>query len=178
METLFISVQQHIATTMPQLTMVDEDWGQLQTYEDTYPVTFPCALIDLQQVEWTDASKGKQMGSATLVVKLAIDCYDDTHHTSGTSHLIMERLLMAQQLHKALHLFKGRILQSPQGNTIDNAFAPLTRTLSRFYSLPGGIKVYEMHYTTAITDCNAVPNLHMHPAPPITLRISQPSIVP
>lgn len=30
---------------MPELSLVDEDYGQLNTAEDIYPVTFPAVLI-------------------------------------------------------------------------------------------------------------------------------------
>ena len=45
MEELFNLIQTAVADGMLELTLVDEDYGQLQTDEDTYPVTFPCVLI-------------------------------------------------------------------------------------------------------------------------------------
>ena len=84
MEQLFYSIQQHIATNMSVLSTIDEDYGQLQTDEDTYPVTFPCVLINAEQTDWE----------------------------SG----------------------------------------PLVRKKSRNYSLPGGIKVYEMRYEVTVTE--------------------------
>ena len=38
MEELFNLIQSAIAEDMPELALVDEDYGQLQTSEDTYPV--------------------------------------------------------------------------------------------------------------------------------------------
>lgn len=40
MEELFIKILQLITEEMPELSLVDEDYGQLETEEDTYPVTF------------------------------------------------------------------------------------------------------------------------------------------
>ena len=45
MEDIFLAIQERIALKMPELSLVDEDYGQLVTEEDTYPVTFPCVLI-------------------------------------------------------------------------------------------------------------------------------------
>ena len=39
MDELLLSIMQHIAAAMPELSLVDEDYGQLETQEDTYPVT-------------------------------------------------------------------------------------------------------------------------------------------
>ena len=52
MEELFNLIQTAVADGMLELTLVDEDYGQLQTDEDTYPVTFPCVLISVDKVDW------------------------------------------------------------------------------------------------------------------------------
>ena len=36
METLFLSIQKRIAEGLPELSLVDEDYGQLNTEEDTF----------------------------------------------------------------------------------------------------------------------------------------------
>ena len=68
MEQLFYSIQQHIAANMPVLSTIDEDYGQLQTDEDTYPVTFPCVLINAEQTDWESLSGGVQRGKCTVVI--------------------------------------------------------------------------------------------------------------
>ena len=40
MEELFNLIQTAVADGMLELTLVDEDYGQLQTDEDTYPVSY------------------------------------------------------------------------------------------------------------------------------------------
>lgn len=141
MEQLFYNLQQHIAAHMPALSTVDEDYGQLQTDEDTYPVTFPCVLIDAEQTEWESLSGGVQRGKCTVVIKLAIDCYDDTRYGSGTEDKALERQRMVTELNKLLHC------KRPKG-----AAGPLVRRKSRNYSLPGGIKVYQMTYEVAVME--------------------------
>lgn len=51
MEQLFNEIQRVAAEGMPQLLLVDEDYGQLETAEETYPVTFPCVLINIRDIE-------------------------------------------------------------------------------------------------------------------------------
>lgn len=141
MEQLFNDIQRHIAASMPALSLVDEDYGQLQTDEDTYPVTFPCVLIDIRQTEWESPSQKAQRGKCTMVIKLALDCYEDTHYGSGTEGQAAERQRMATELNGLLHL------RRPEG-----AAGPLIRRRSQNYSLPGGIKVYEQTYEVTVIE--------------------------
>ena len=86
MEEIFIAIMEHIAETMPELSYIDEDYGQLEPTEDqdNYPVTFPCVLIGNTESDWNDIGYGVQKSESLVTVRLAIDCYDDTHYTSGT----------------------------------------------------------------------------------------------
>ncbi|MEE3485091.1 MAG: hypothetical protein VZQ98_12310 [Bacteroidales bacterium] len=65
------------------LSYIDEEYGQVEflDYEDrdTYPVTFPCVLVDCQGEQWAQVGDGMQRGVATVNVNVYIDCYDDTH---------------------------------------------------------------------------------------------------
>lgn len=141
MEQLFYNIQQHIAVNMPTVNTIDEDYGQLQTDEDTYPVIFPCILINAEQTEWESLSGQVQRGKCTVVISLGIDCYDDTQYGSGTEEKVIERQRMAVNLNKLLHCKK-----------IEGAAGPLIRKRSRNYSLPGGIKVYEMRYEVTVAE--------------------------
>lgn len=146
MERLFVEILKRIAEKMPQLSLVDEDYGQLETQDDTYPVTFPCVLVGNADVNWNDIGMGKQMGTATLTARLAIDCYDDTHLGSGTEERTACRLRMANELYTALQGF------CPVGN-----MGSMYRVKTRFYSLPGAIKVYEHIFEFEVNDDSAVP---------------------
>jgi len=152
METLFLSIQTRIAETMPELSLIDEDYGQLTTSEDTDPVTFPCALIQIEEIDWQELAADKQKGTASIRVKLAIDCYDNTRFTSGTADKAVDRMMMYKKMHRQLNHFRGGILKDTKGEIIDKHFLPLKRLKSVFYSLPGGIKVYEAVYTCTILE--------------------------
>lgn len=140
MEHLFNTIQTAIADGMPDLTLVDEDYGQLQTDEETYPVTFPCVLIGIDGIGWETVCDDYQRGTATFTVKLCIDCYDDTHYTSGTAGKVAERIARFKQLHDIVRHV------DPENAT------PLERTSSRWYSLPGAIKVYESTYECIVDE--------------------------
>ena len=63
MEDLFNEIQTAIAENMPSVSLVDEDYGQLQTEEDHYPVTFPAVLINMEGVAWETITDEYQRGT-------------------------------------------------------------------------------------------------------------------
>ena len=140
MEDLFNLIQTAVAEGMPFLTLVDEDYGQLQTDEDTYPVTFPCVLITMEDIKWETITEDYQRGTTQIVIRLCIDCYDDTHYTSGTADKVADRIRMFKELHEIVRKLEPM-----------NAL-PLERMSSRWFSLPGAIKVYESTYETIIEE--------------------------
>lgn len=145
MQQFLLLLLQHVAQQFPNLSLVTEDCGQLETQEDTYPVTFPCVLIGNSDTNWRDLDEigDSQRGEATITVRLAIDCYDDVHIGSTQEASMAERLQMAHDIHKAL--------QGIEFEECDNVW-PLSRIKSRDYTLPGNIKVYESIYRFFIHD--------------------------
>lgn len=136
MEELLLKMLRHIKEEIPELSYVDEDTGQLETNEDTYPVTFPCVLVGNTEIGWKDLSySGAQKGDGSIVVRLAIDCYDDTHIGSTQEGSIIERQQFAKRIFRAL-----------QCEQLCEGVSPLSRIKSRDYTLPGNIKVYEQMY--------------------------------
>lgn len=145
METLFNQIQTRLAENLQWLDKnVDEDYNQLEMLykddedSDTYPLTFPMVLIEIPETKWETlgGAYGKmQSGTVTVNVKLAVDCYDDTHYTSGTADKVSDRAAMVQDIHKLLQVFM------PEGGT-----SPLNRISSTNQTLTRGIKVYEMTY--------------------------------
>lgn len=144
MESLLYQLINHIKENMPSLSLVDEDYGQLEAIDkenmQTYPVTFPCVLIDMPETEWSNLSGKSQKGKTKVNVRLVIDCYDDTHYGSGTMEAMQDRTEMVSDLHKFLQCFR------PDGD------GELIREKSRFYTWSHGIKVYEMLYSVSVTD--------------------------
>ena len=143
MEEVFITIMERIAHEMPELSLIDEDYGQLEmgANEDHYPVTFPCVLIGNTDSVWHDLGYGAQNSESTVTVRLAIDCYDDTSYASGTYDKVRGRQQMADKLYKTLQCMECS----------ENA-SPLVREKSRDYALPGYVKVYEMTFSFTLHD--------------------------
>ncbi|TGX82999.1 hypothetical protein E5358_04885 [Palleniella muris] len=144
MEHLLHKLVIHIKESMPSLSLVDEDYGQLEALDkdniDMYPLTFPAVLIDAPECDWSDIAGKSQKGTAKVGVKLIIDCYDDTHCNSGTTDAILARAEMVAELHRQLQGFRP----------VDEG--GLDREKSRFYTWNHGIKVYEAVYSVPVTE--------------------------
>lgn len=146
MESLISELIPLIASAMPSLALVDEDYGQLENIDDAdderqmYPISFPCVLIDAPETEWSNLAPGVQKGTCTVRIRLCIDCYDDTHYGSDTTSRIAERNDLRHELHAVLQNFR------PDDD------GALIRTASRFYTFNHGIKVYELTYKTTVSE--------------------------
>lgn len=148
MEELFLLIQKNIAENVPELSVIDEDYGQLENLldqnEDMYPLTYPCALIVMPVIDWKTLEHEddeEQEGAAVFTVRVGIDCYNDTHHSSGTSEMIRERLSLVKKVHRAVRMtVLGDYEEKPR------------RTSTRTINYPGGIKVYETSYSIPIIE--------------------------
>lgn len=139
MEQDFIQIRDIIAA-ITGIAHVDEDTGQLEAMlngENTYPIPFPAATILFNDTEWMPiCGEDTQRGKGTFTVRLAFDCYDDTHSGAGQDSYMAERNAVRLAVHNAIN-----------GVRSSSSGSPYVRTHSRTYSLPGRIKVYEQEYS-------------------------------
>ena len=139
MERIMQALIEHIKEAMPDILLVDEDYGQLDmidSEQDTYPLTMPAVLINADAVEWQNRRGLSQMGVATVRVNLILDCYDDHHYGSTTEDRIADRHALLRTLTEALQGFR------PLGTD----GAAMVRTASQFATVNHGIKVYSTTY--------------------------------
>lgn len=126
------------------LSYIDEDFGQLEAIdieEDTYPMTFPAVLVNVQTTSWEGVGGANQTGSTNISVKLLVDCYDDTHARSTRTDRIMDRSALSHKLTAILH-----------GAKLCDNTTMLTRISSNSYNGPHLIKVYETTYSSQIIE--------------------------
>ena len=163
MEKLLQDLIKLFGEQMPELSTIDEDYGQLeminQEGRDTYPLTYPAMLIDAPDTQWSNIAGLSQKGDATVRARLIIDCYDDTHYGSTTTDRIAERAALRRKVHKLL-----------QGYRVDEK-STLIRTSSRFYTWDHGIKVYEQTYTCVVTEMIAPETESVKATPKVTARL-------
>lgn len=79
MKEIIRSIQDILQEEVPGLLHVDEDTGQLDYYSTNFPVKFPCGLIDITSVVYSDIIKSRrqepvnllQMGEASTTITIA-----------------------------------------------------------------------------------------------------------
>ncbi len=145
MNETIIELINRIGAAMPELQLIDEDYGQLESSpEDQYPVLFPCVLVSAIRTDWntiTAMTSPVQMGTAEVTVRLAIDCYDDTHVGSGTTERITERDRMNRRVVEALHGYRPK-----------NAISAMERVQSSAMTTPYNWKIYDTVFRWRIKD--------------------------
>ena len=67
MESVKLALMKRIEEAMPEVR-IDEDYGQLESQEDQYPVVFPCVLIGMGDTEWQPMASrpGIQQGKTSV----------------------------------------------------------------------------------------------------------------
>lgn len=166
MEHLLYHLTQHIAQSVPSLSLVDEDYGQLenldQTDRDMYPITFPCVLVELTEAQWSNIKGNSQKGDVRFRVRLIVDCYDDTHIGSTTSFAILERDDLRRSVDACL---QGHHLRDEQ------ASGNICRERSTYFTTNHGIKVYETHYSLTLSE-DFAPPVQTAQRPTVTIKAS------
>lgn len=145
MEELYLFAQDLLAERIPALGTIDEDYGQVEAMlngsSDTYPITFPAALIGNMSIDWNDVGGGIQTGRCLFTVRLFCECLEDTHRGSGTESSMRNRLALNNEVYLAL-----------QGKALQNSTDYFARVKQADYFLPGAIKVYETVFGFDIHD--------------------------
>jgi hypothetical protein len=69
MKTLIPSIQQKLSAEVSALKYIDQDWGQMDLFQQP-AVKFPCALLDVQSVNYSNLQRNVQQGEAVLIVRV------------------------------------------------------------------------------------------------------------
>lgn len=150
MESIYLKIAERLRRLIPELNHIDEDTGQLYPvqYDDRYgyPILFPCCLIDASTIDFkVEKFPDIQRGTATVAVKVAFQCDEDSHYTSidgnGDFKEMEKRLLTNRKVVCALH-----------GYCFGEGMSELQRIQSRAYSLTGRVKVYETSFRVNISE--------------------------
>ena len=164
MVTILSKIQDRLELKVTELKHIDEDWGQMAMA--TPPVKFPCALIDVQQADYTNDGNLTQQAIAVVAVRLyclktsgTSSKAPDTHKERYTAHW--------QLLDKCTKSLHGYILPDSADK---NRFGRLIRTrMTKRISNEGGIIQFETLYTLQFTDNTCVPVLETKPRPTIKI---------
>lgn len=132
-----IAVQNKLVT-IESLRYVAEDWGQLDNYEIP-PATFPCALVDGAEIDFSNGSRGRQQAVAKLTVRIgAIKKAVSMQSPNSESEFSILDLL--SEINSKLHGLDG------------DRFSPLTRLRVQKITRDDTIKEYVVTYEFSYTD--------------------------
>ena len=153
MDTIFTDVLSRLSQ-VPELRFVGEDWGQLNF--DQPPVNFPCGLIDLSEVDYSDAGRNRQKADAKLVITIADIRYDGIA-AFNPAKVNEQAFLIFQIMEKVNSLIHG------YGNEYHSKFS---RKKIKKVEREDSIREFRMIYEFRFEDETAMPELTRHPVPP------------
>jgi len=130
---------------------IDEDWGQLDDYSPNFPVQWPCALIDVSAITYSNLGQdvlripnNRQQGEAQLTVKIAnLKLTNSSVMAPGTQQqeaAVIHQL--RQQVHNKLHGFRP---YAKAGKLIRVSMQRIRRD--------DGVQMYEITYSFALHNC-------------------------
>jgi len=132
---LILSVQGCMAPA--GFAYVDKDWGQLRY--DPPAVKFPCALVDIELVGFSQLGHGHQLADVSLTVTIAHRRLVPTSTRAPGKRDGHETLELVEVAHRALQLHR------------EAWFAPLVRTELKKVYMDNTFEVYAATYGTQFT---------------------------
>ena len=125
-----------------ELRYAGEDWGQIDYFRKP-PVKFPCALIDVEEVDYSDDAPRYQQGDGLLTIRVAdIRMVNDSFQSPPSKHEFGIFDLL-QSVYKALQGLSG------------DTFSPLTRTKLFRARRDDSIREYRLLFKFSFTDPDA-----------------------
>lgn len=129
MKEILQDIKQRLAT-VAKLKEIAEDWGQLQY--DQPPVAFPCALIDVQSVNYSQLGNLAQAAEGTLTISVA-----DDKLVARKASEDFATLELVEAVNDAIHGYSA-------GN-----YSRMIRVKVQRANMPGTIRIYSIVYLFA-----------------------------
>jgi hypothetical protein len=146
-----------------ELRWIDLEYGQLEIPEDSYPVQFPCALIDFPEMSFDNEGNLNQQAMVAIQVRIGIDLYEDFHIVDGQAAIdretALQRLQIVNKVYTALHGYE------------EDYFTPLIRTSLGTERRDDGIKVFVIVFQCAAKDDTAARSVQMRS--PVTMNLKK-----
>lgn len=139
MKHILFAVMERLQKEVPELRYIAEDWGQLDFYQETPPVKFPCALISVSSIQFEGETMGIRHAKMTLLIRVA-----DAPAVSGTM------AAPESYRNRAFAIFE---LMDDIGNALygfcgDDEFNELEQKTVTHYSREDAIREYAMLFET------------------------------
>lgn len=102
---LFMAIQARLKLKVAALKWIDQNFGQIDSYEQRPPVLFPCALIDLTGFSFEDLPKGAQRCNGRVIISLSTAPFSNSNASTPTpqKEKAIEYYEIEWAIHNALH---------------------------------------------------------------------------
>lgn len=146
----FLEIVEAKLASIPELKYVDEDWGQLDSYSPNPPTIFPCSLIDITSMVFSNLGKdntanpvNRQTAEGTITIIIANLKLSNTSQRApqpqkDNAWKIWE---IIEKIHQKLHGWKP---------TADSG--SLIRTAHKRIRRDDGIQEYQVTYSLSKTN--------------------------
>ena len=150
MKQMVQNIQDRLTQKVPALNYVDQDWGQMDFWRE-HPVKYPCALIDVQSVQYTNNGNFIQQGIATVVIRLFDLKLSNSSQgaPAGQKENAKKIWQLIEDVNKALH---GQ-------NFLQEGYGLPMRVQMRRTKREDGCYQTELYYTVQFTDTVCQPEL-------------------
>lgn len=146
MKQIFLAIQDRLSQQVKALRYIDKNWSQLTIPQP--PVQWPCCLIDVASIDYTQTSGLGRLAEATIELTIA------DHHAVRSS-------AKAPQKASAYDILDviGSVITALEGYRVPNTTQALTRTrLAKAYS-DQSYDVYTLSFTTAWVEPEEEPTM-------------------
>ncbi|MCD8177281.1 MAG: hypothetical protein LUE98_07610 [Tannerellaceae bacterium] len=134
-KTILLSIQERLASEVQALGYIDKDWGQLSYTQPA--VKWPCALLDVDQVRYTQEGAGRQMADISISITVAHMRTISGSFSSSRKEESYKTIELLEEIHKALQLYTN------------GTYSPLFRSSFRKVFVNSSAECYEITYETA-----------------------------
>jgi hypothetical protein len=137
MKKIILAIQERLVAEVPELRYIDKNWGQLEY--DQPPVQFPCALIDVDNINFSQLGQGWQQAEADIVITVCglqlirSSAQAPNHENSYEVLDILDKMFQKLQIWS------------------NGKFTPLMRTNQRKAVSNSSYEVYTTSFKTAFT---------------------------
>ena len=103
---LFDALVERLKLKVPSLRYIEQDLGQLENYEIRPAVTWPCSLIDIDEIKFSEAGNHLiQIGEGIISIRTGMVKYTDSNNlvTAEIRKNALQYYEVDQEVYIALH---------------------------------------------------------------------------
>jgi hypothetical protein len=124
---------------IPELNYVGIDCGQLRAEQPA--VKWPCALVNIRNIQFTQTLKHHQTGEADVVITMSYLYNTPSSSKNNTDNSVLKMLHLLDSIHEVLYGWRGPCMGYFERTSIE-----------RSSDIFNGCEIWEMVYHVSIND--------------------------